>query len=367
MNILCKRDQLMDSVNTVIRAVSQKTTMPILQCILLNGQKGVFSLTGNDMEIGINSKCEATIKEEGSIAVNARIFSEIIKRLPEEEVIINSDAQQNITIVSGKSKFNIPGLKGEDFPAIPEVISENQMILPQNEFRQMISKTIFSIAAEDSGRPTLTGEHIEVKDGSLYIVAVDGFRISMQKTEISGDKVFEMTVPGKALNELTKILSTEEDAMIHITFTGRHILFDMAGTILVSRLQEGEFLKYERNLNRSFTTKATVNKKELLDCIDRAALISKEGKNSPVRFDIQSDKMIITSNTEAGSAYEEVSIQLEGDGMVTAFNPRYYMDALRAIDEENICILYDSSLSPCIIQGVRGDSYKYFILPIRLS
>lgn len=367
MNIICNKSSLIKGVGTVIRAVSQKTTMPILQCILLNAEGDIFSLTGNDLELGVYCTAEAVVKKEGKVAVNAKIFSEIIRRLPEEEVIIDSDDQDNITIQSGKSKFNIPGQKGADFPLLPEVKSENQMVLPQNEFRQMIQKTIFSIAQEDSGRPVLTGELVDVRDGYLYLVAVDGFRISMQRTEISGDKTFKMTVPGKTLNELNKILSSEEDDLMTVTFTGRHILFKMDSTILVSRLLEGEFLNYERNLNMSFTTRAYVNRRELLDSIDRAALISKEGKNSPVRFDIRQDKIIITSNTEAGSAYEEVPIRLEGEGMITAFNPKYYMDALRAIDDDTVCILYSSSLSPCIIQGSQTENYKYFILPIRLN
>ncbi len=367
MKIICSKTSLLKSASTVSRAVSQKTTMPILQCILLKAQDGEFSLTGNDLELGIFCKSEAAVKEEGSVAVNAKIFGEIIRRLPEEDVIITSDDNDNITIESGKSKFNIPGQKGREFPLLPEVKSDNQMVLPQNEFRQMVQKTIFSIAQEDTGRPILTGELVDVRDGYMYIVAVDGFRISMQRTDISGEKSFKMTVPGKALNELVKILSTEDNDLMTVTFTGRHILFKMDETMLISRLLEGEFLNYERNMNMSFSTRAYVNTKALLDSIDRAALISKEGKNSPVRFDIRQDKIVITSNTEAGSAYEEVPIRLEGEGMVTAFNPRYYMDALRAIDDETVCILYASSLSPCIIQGTHTEDYKYFILPIRLN
>lgn len=367
MKFTCSKNVLTKHVNTVIRAVSQKTTMPILQCILLEAQDSTFSLTGNDLELGIHCSSSASVAEEGKIAVNARLFSEITRRLPDDDVSIETDDQMNITIRCGKSKFNINGQSGADFPALPEVISENQMVLPQSEFRQMIQKTIFSIASEDAGRPTLTGERLDVKNGYLYLVAVDGFRISMQRTKIAGEKTFGMTIPGKALNELTRILSSDDADSMKMTFTGRHILFEIEDTILISRLLEGDFLNYDRNLNMSFSTQAILNKKELLDGIDRAALISKEGKNSPVRLDIQSGQIVITSNTEVGSSYEEVNVDLQGEGMVTAFNPKYYMDALRAIDDEEICILFSSSLSPCIIKGVKNDDYKYFILPIRLN
>ena len=164
MNIICNKNSLLKSVGTVIRAVSQKTTMPILQCILLKAENQEFSLTANDLELGIHCVSEAVVKKEGSVAVNAKIFSEIIRRLPDDDIIIDSDDQDNITISCGKSKFNIPGQNGNDFPLLPEVKSENQMVLPQHEFRQMIQKTIFSIAQEDSGRPVLTGELIDVRD-----------------------------------------------------------------------------------------------------------------------------------------------------------------------------------------------------------
>ena len=367
MNILCSKTLLIKSVNTVIRAVSQKTTMPVLQCILLEAKDDVFTLTANDLDIGIRSTSEATIRKPGKVAVNAKIFSEIIRRLPDEEVLIETDNQDNILIQSGNSKFNIPGQSGEDFPPIQDVQSDNQMVLPQNEFRLMVQKTIFSIAQEDAGRPVLTGELIDIHDGFLHVVAVDGFRISMQKTEISGNRNFKMTVPGKSLNELTKILSQDDADSMNVKFTGHHILFDLGDTVFVSRLLEGDFLNYESKLYMDATARVLVRTKDLLDSIDRAALISKENKKSPVRFDIRQDKMIITSNNEAGSAYEEVPLQLDGEGLVTAFNPRYFMEALRAVDDENVVVQFTSSLSPCIIHGEKADTFRYFILPIRLN
>ncbi len=230
----------------------------------------------------------------------------------------------------------------------------------------MIRQTIFSIAPEDSGRPVLTGELIDVRDGCLHLVAVDGFRISMRKTPIQCPIDFKVTVPGKALNELNKILDMEEDALMTVSFTGKYILFHTHDTFVVTRLLEGEFLQYQRNLDMEALSRVRVNRKNLQDSIDRAALISKESKNSPVRFEISQKGMIITSNTEKGSAYEELDVNLEGEGLTIAFNPRYYLEALRAIDDEEVEILFASSLTPCIIQNPETEKYKYFILPIRL-
>ena len=230
----------------------------------------------------------------------------------------------------------------------------------------MIRQTIFSIAAEDSGRPILTGELIDVREGYLHLVAVDGFRISMRRTPINSPIDFKVTVPGKALNEIHKILESEEDALMTVMFTGKYIMFKMNDAIVVTRLLEGDFLQYQRNLNMESSTKVKINKKELLDSIDRAALISKESKNSPVRLEIQNQNMIITSNTEKGSAYEEVALSIDGSELTIAFNPRYYLEALRSIDDEEIEILFASSLTPCIIKNPETEDYKYFILPIRL-
>lgn len=366
MYLICNKSDLIKGVGTVSKAVSVKTTMPILECILMEATGTELTLVGNDMDLGIQTTIEARIKEEGLIAVNAKLFSEIIRKLPDEDVYIETDERNAITIRCAKSKFTVPGQDGTQFPQLPRVESENGFVISQGTFKDMIRQTIFSIASEDSGRPVLTGELIDVRGGYLHLVAVDGFRISMRRTAINSPIDFKVVVPGKALSEINKILESEEDAVMQVVFTGKYIMFTMNNAIVVTRLLDGDYLQYERNLNMSFATSVRVNRKELTDSIDRAALISRESKNSPVRLEIGSDTMIITSNTEKGSAYEEVPITIDGDGLNVAFNPRYYLEALRSIDDEEVEILYASSLNPCIIQAVDGDDYKYFILPIRL-
>lgn len=366
MYFICNKNDLIKGVNIVSKAVSTKTTMPILECILLEANDQKVTLIGNDMDMGIQTTMDAIIKEEGIIAVNAKIFSEIIRKLPDDDIHFETDDANTITIRCAKSKFSIPGQNGEEFPALPQVESDNSFVISQGTFKDMIRQTIFSIAAEDSGRPILTGELIDVREGYLHLVAVDGFRISMRRTPINSPIDFKVTVPGKALNEIHKILESEEDALMTVMFTGKYIMFKMNDAIVVTRLLEGDFLQYQRNLNMECSTKVRINKKELLDSIDRAALISKESKNSPVRLEIQNQNLIITSNTEKGSAYEEVALSLEGDGLTIAFNPRYYLEALRSIDDDEIEILFASSLTPCIIKNTETEDYKYFILPIRL-
>lgn len=368
MLIICSRNDLLKSVGIVLKAVSTRTTMPILEDILLEAGGASLTLLGNDMEMGIQTSIEAVVREEGTVAVNARMFNEMVRRLPDEDVKMQTDETGRMTIECGRSKFTLSTLSGDDFPRLPEVQTSQEMMINQSAFAQMIASTIFSIAPENSGRPVLTGELMDVRDGYLYLVAVDGFRISMRRTKVQHSEPMKVTVPGKALTEIEKILETEEDSLMSVSFTDKEGVFKMNDTIVVTRLLEGQFLNYQRNLEMEFKTRVTVNRRDLLESVDRAALISRENKNSPIKLEIGPDKMIITSNSETGTSHEEVPITLEGDGLTIAFNPKYYLEALKSITDDEVCICYSTSLMPCIIEGNKDEEhdYQYFILPIRL-
>ena len=366
MNIICNRNDLLKAIGIVSKAVSTRTTMTILQDILLDAEGGELTLVGNDLDLGIQTRIEAVVRGEGTVCVNAKLFSEMIRRLPDEDVKLSTDDRSQMTIECGHSKFTISTMPGEDFPRLPEVEASQEILLDQVVLKNMIANTIFSIAAENSGRPVLTGELMDIRDGYLYIVAVDGFRISMQRTKIQSNENMKVVIPGKAMNEIKNILESEEDSLIKISFTGKHALFSMNNTIVLTRLLEGTFLNYERNLAMEFKSRLTVNRRELLESVDRAALVSRESKNNPIRLDIQEDTLVITSNADKGTSHEEITIQMDGEPVEIAFNPKYYLEALKSIDDMDVEILYNSSLTPCIIQGLEGKDYQYFILPIRM-
>ncbi len=366
MYLSCSKSELVKACGIVSKAVSSRTSLPILECILLKTEKDKLVLIGNDMELGIRTSIKADIREEGEIAVNARMISEIIRRLPDDTVEIEEAAERDIRIRSGKAEFSIRGQAAAEFPSLPEVAEAESFVLSQKTFRDMIKNTIFSIAPEDSGRPILTGELFDIRDGYLYIVSVDGFRISMRRTAGNFTENGKCVIPGKALNELQKILEGEEDALVRIRLTGNHAIFEIDETVVITRLLEGEFLQYQRNLNMEYAAFAQVKTKEFLDSVDRAALISRESKNGPIRFRFESNRVVITSNAENGSVYEEVEASYNGDDLAIAFNPKYVLDALKAIESESIIIYLSTSLTPCIIKDPEKDDYKYFILPIRL-
>lgn len=367
MHIYCRQDLLLNSINTVLKACSTKTTMPILECILLTAVNNKLTLVGNNLELGIESTIDADVISEGYIALEAKIFSEIIRRMPGEVIEISSDENYMTSIESEKSKFQIAGQSGKDFPALPNVEKVNACMINQMALKEMIRQTIFSVA-QDETRPILTGEMLQIKNNSLNMVAVDGYRISYRKLELSNENEdIEVVIPGKTLGEINKILSSEEDENVNIYFGDKHVLFDLGSSRVVSRLLEGDFLRYEQVFSPDYETKILVDRKNFLMSIERAALISREGKKNPIRVEIDGDKMIITSNAELGTSREELDVVLEGKEIVIAFNPKYLIDALRAIDDDNVYIQFISPLTPCIINPEEGDHYKYLILPIRVN
>ncbi len=366
MQLICSKNDLVKAVNIVSKAVSAKTSLPVLECVYLAAAGDKLTLIGNDMDLGIKTSIKASVREEGEIAVNSKIFSEIIRRLPEEEVILEEAGERDIKIRSGKAEFSLRGQNAAEFPVLPTVAQADPFVLSQKVFRDMIKNTIFSIAPEDSGRPILTGELIDIRGGYLYLVSVDGFRISMRRTAGNFSEEKKCTVPGKALNELQKILEGEEEALVSIRLTGTHAVFEIEDTTVITRLLDGEFLQYQRNLNMEYPAYAEVATKALLDSVDRAALISRESKNSPIKFQFTENHVIITSNAENGSIYEEVEASYNGEDMAIAFNPKYFLEALKAIESETIRIYLNTSLTPCIMKDPEGEDFKYFILPIRL-
>lgn len=369
MKIICSKELLINNINIVSKAVATKTTLEILECILLTADAKGFRLIANDLEIGIETaNIEAEIEETGSVALEAKFFSEIIRNLPEERVEIETD-EKNVTVIkSGKTEFKLLGRNPEEFPRLAEVEKENKYSIKPVIFKNMVRQTVFSVSIDES-KPVLTGELLEIKDESFNMVSIDGFRVSFRKTDADpGYKETSVVVPAKALSEISKILTDKEDGMLNLYFTENQILFELDSCVMIARLLEGEFIKYEQIFTDDYTTKIEIDKLMLLRSLERASLISKDNKKTPVKLNIQEDgNVIITSNTDISNSYEELKADVEGSGLTIAFNPKYLIDALKAIDESVIAIQFMTDLSPCIIKSTSGDSYKYLVLPLKLK
>ncbi|HIY03405.1 MAG TPA: DNA polymerase III subunit beta [Candidatus Anaerotignum merdipullorum] len=367
MKLTCSKDLLLHYINIVNKAVSSRTTLPILECILLHAETDRFTMTANNLELGIQTApIDATIIQTGEIAIEAKIFHEIIRRLNGETVTLETGENNAITITGGTSRFTIMGQAGDDFPSLPQVAQEEAYTLGQNELRNLIRQTIFSISQE-STKQILTGELFEMKEHCMHVVSIDGYRISFRKSPLEHEFAPKsVVVPGKTLTELMKILSQEEEDKVQLYFTEKHVLFDLGIATMVSRLLEGDYVSYENNFTEDYKTKLIIHTAELIQALERASLVSRDNRKTPVRLELRPNVLVITARSDMGTAYEEVPNETDGDEMQIAFNPRYLIEALRAIEDEKVAIRFTGSLSPCTIVPLEGNAYQYLILPLRM-
>ena len=365
MKLICSKENLADGINIVQKAVPSKTTLPILEGLLLDASKK-FRLTGNDLEIGIECTVEADIQEQGSIVINSRIFGDIIRKMPDSEVLIEVKDGDVVIIECENSHFEIKGMQASGFPRIPDIKKENALKISQKIIREMIRQTLFAVSI-DENRYILRGSLFECKDNNLTIVSVDGFRLALRKFDLEGDiKEFSVVIPGKTLNEILKILEPVDDE-ISIYSSSNQIMFDIGRCKIVSRLLEGEFLNYRSVIPEEYETKVRINAKDMLESIERAYLITMGEKRYPVIFNIVDDKVIITAKTNIGSVREEIRVEMEGGKLDIAFNPIYFIEALKAIEDEHIDIFFTTSVGQCIIRPISGDRYVYLIVPVRFK
>ena len=366
MKIICSKNNLLKSVSISLKAVPSKTTMPILECILIDATTNQIKFTTNDMELGIETIVEGEIEEKGIIALDAKIFYEIIRRLPDNNVTIKTDDKLTATITCEKAKFTIPGKSGEDFAYLPIIEREESLTISQFTLKEMIRQTIFSIASNETNK-LMTGELFEIKDNYLKIVSLDGHRIAIRRMELKKDySDRKVVVPGKTLNEVSKILSGELDDLVNIYFSKNHILFEFDQTIVVSRLIEGEYFRIDQMLSSDYETKININKKEFLDCIDRATLLVREGEKKPIIIEITDNSMELRIDSAMGSMNESIDIVKEGKDILIGFNPRFLIDALKVIDDETINIYLVNPKAPCFIRDDE-ENYTYLILPVNIN
>lgn len=363
MKLICSKSNLLKSVNIVLKAIPGKTTMPILECILIDASANTIKFTANDMELGIETTVEGMILEKGIVAIDAKIFSDIIRKLPDNDVTIETDEKRITTITCEKAKFSISGQSGEDFSYLPYVEKNQSIVISQFTLKEIIRQTIFSIAANENNK-MMTGELFEVKGNLLRVVSLDGHRISIRKIELKEEYPdIKVVVPGKTLIEISKILSGETEDEVRIFFTKNHIVFEFDDTVVVSRLIEGEYFRIDQMLTSDYETKVQVNKREFIDCIDRATLMVKENDKKPIIISITDDSMELKIQSQIGSMDEEIDIVKEGKDILIGFNPRFLMDALRVIDDENVDIYLMNPKAPCFIRDEQ-QSYIYLILPV---
>lgn len=366
MKLVFTKSNLNKAVGIVMKAVPTRTTMNILECILIDATTNKIRFTGNDMELGIETIVEGEIIEKGKIAIDAKLFSEIVRKLPDNDITLTTDSNNNALITCEKSKFNIAGKSGDDFSYLPAIIKDKMITLSQFQLKEVINQTIFSIAINDNNK-MMTGELFEVNEGTLKVVGLDGHRIAIRNIKLEGrsDDV-RVVIPGKTLQEISKILNADAESFVNIYFTNNHVLFEFDQTHVVSRLIEGDYFKISQMLSNDYETKVSINKKEFLDSIDRANLLIREGDKKPIIINILNGLLQVNVNSAIGALNEDIDIDKEGKDIMIGFNPKFLMDALRVIDDENVTMYLVNHKSPCFIRD-KEENYIYLILPVNFT
>ena len=367
MKIVCYKDTLLKALNSVIKGVASKTTNPILEGILIQTNENQVKLTTYDMELGIEYIIDSDVKEQGSTVVNAIMFSEIIRKLPDSEIYITLNSNNLLEIECEGALYKLTTMNPDEFPELPKIEIENSIDLEQNMLKNMIRKTIFAVSTEEN-RPIFTGCLFEVENNKLNVVAVDGFRLALRSIYLPV-KVndFKAVIPGKTLNEINKILLDH----VKIGIAKNQALFEMENCKVVTRTLDGEFLNYKSVIPSNWETRIRVNKNSLQDSFERISLISassiEKEKKYPVKVSVDIGKITISCTNQTGEAKEEIYISTEGKNIEAGFNPKYFLDSLKAIDDEEVFVEFGTSISPCLIKSVENSEYVYMILPIRLK
>ena len=370
MKIVCEKDKILKALNSVINGVASKTTMPVLEGILIQTNDKEVKLTTYDLEIGIEYIIECDVQQQGNTVVNAIMFSEIIRKLPNTEITITINDNNLLVIECEGSLYKLATMNPDEFPELPKINIDNSIEIEQNLLKNMVRKTIFAVSNEEN-RPIFTGCLFEVKDNKLNVVAVDGYRLAIKSNILnSKSNDFSVVIPGKTLNEINKIIMDSFET-IKIGVSKNQALFEMENCKIVTRLLDGEFLNYRNAVPQNWETRIRVNKNNIQNCFERIILISassiEKEKKYPVKISTEIGKVTISCTNQTGDAKEEIYVTTEGKNLEAGFNPRYFLDALKVIDDEEIYIDFGTNISPCIIRPIENDEYTYMILPIRMK
>ena len=363
MQFSCDTNKLNEGLSIVSRALAVRSSKPILEGILLESCDEGIRLTCTDMALGIETVIPATIGEEGRAVLPGKLLCEIVRKLPGGVCNVSVGGRMQATLRCASVRTTISGFDPVEYPELPQVTGQS-FAMPQNTLRDMIGRTLFAIA-QDESRPILTGCLMEIGRSEMRVVALDGFRLALRKEPVEGpESDISAVVGGKVLGDIAKILSDSDDP-VELCFSRSHVQMNIGATHVVARLLEGEFIRYRQILPEEWQTRVTIDRAELSGAIDRASLIARENKSYLVCFRLDGETLSVTSNSETGDMEEQIPVTTEGKDLTIAFNVRYITDVLRALSDDQIVMRFNSNVSPCVVCPTQGDSYLYLVLPVR--
>lgn len=365
MNIICNTAALMDAVSTVSHAVSGKSTLPALEGVLLRAAGNSLYLAGYDMELGITTSIEAQVKTAGDIVLSVKLFGDIVRGLCGENVSITVDEKLNVKIVSGMAEYEIMGISAAEYPEIPTVPDGVGFVVPRGTLRSMIRQTIFAVMQTDSGRPAHKGTLFEIHNKMLTLVSLDGARMALRSEPIKSEENMQFVIPRKTLNELLKMLD-DEDKPASIVVGKRHVLIEVGGYVVISRLLDGEFMPYRKAIPQQVNTTVRVNTRELMQSVSRAAIVINDRIKSPLICHFAGGKIHISCSTPLGSASDVIGASIDGKEEMMSFNHQFLMEALKNTETDEVRIELNGSLSPMKILPPQGDNFLFLVLPVRM-
>ena len=370
MKFTCNQQLLSKALNTVSKAVSVRTTIPILKGILIEASEdGKVKLAASDLDISIEKRIDAKVEKTGSVVVLSKLFVDIIRKLPNEDLLIETTTEENkVTIGCSRSEFVLVGLSPSEFPAFGEEIENAEEIsLDKDIYREMIEKTAFS-ASIDESKGIITGILTEIGQGRMTLAALDGFRMAVRNAECENEQEKKFIISARIMSELAKIIADidkEEEMNIQVGEKKAAVLF--RDTNIVIRLLEGEFIRYKDILPKEHKIRVIAGRADLLEAIERASLLAKEGRNNLVKIRLEDRVLTISSRSDEGNVKEECLITKEGEDLEIGFNSKYISDVMKNIEDEEIVMEFNSNINPCLVKPLTGDAYEYLILPVRIT
>ena len=366
MIFTCERAKLLDAVSKLQRVVGSKTSMPVLEGILISAEQGKITLISYNLEMGMKKEIYGKCDEEGDIVINARLLADILRRMNGIQVEISADEKLNCHIKSGEATFDIMGMAATDFPEMPSVAEGETISVDGKILCENVKGVIFAAAQNEGARPILTGLNFAFSDGIMQLVAIDGYRLAIRKQKVDINREISFTATSKSIAEVIKLID-EETENVEINVGERLLSFNINGYTFISRLIEGEFVNFEKTLPDEIKQRVVLNTRELIDTIERVSLLISESFSTPVRCYFNELNVVFTCATSMGRATETFNIELEGENFEIGLNSRYLLDALKACETEKIRILFNGPNTGVLIEPCDSDEFKYMIMPMRLK
>ena len=367
MKFICKTKELSNACNNVIRAVGTKVTIPTIEGILIECGSDTLSLTGYDFEFGINTIMDVSVVEPGAIVINAKILTDIIRKLSDEEVTIETNGV-SVSIISGAAQYNITAIDAEDYPELPSVNGGVPLEFNQKLLYSMIIQTVFAVAETESSKPVYTGLKFEITNGEMTLIGVDGYRLAIRKEKIDfNGEDLTFIVPKKTIRELIKLLDVESDKPVSISIGKRHIVFEVEKYSIISRLLDGEFLDYTSAVPKTISTTVLINTNDAINCIERTLPVIENNQKNPIRCLFDNDQMRVSTVSSLGRVVDYTHANTSGDRVEIGFNSKFVLDALNASDSDEVKIELCGPVSPVKIMSVNSDSFLFLVLPMRLK